>query len=155
MNKYVKSVLNEVWTQSSEIPYILYPLKEITTMIPNKLLKAIRIYTGKSAREFAKALGTANSTISVIETNQLNIAHYYEAYAKQANIPTWLIQFLISEEDTNTLQGNLKKSAEHIIDIYYKLDFIDNDSTTNSTKHKAKQIVAQMNALLLELEKLL
>ena len=155
MNKYVKSVLNGVWTQSSEIPYILYPLKETTTMIPNKLLKAIRIYTGKSAKEFAKALGTANSTISVIETNQLNIAHYYEAYAKQANIPTWLIQFLISEEDTNTLQGNLKKSAEHIIDIYYKLGFIDNDSTTNSTKHEAKQIVAQMNVLLLELEKLL
>ena len=155
MNKYVKSVLNGVWTQSSEIPYILYPLKETTTMIPNKLLKAIRIYTGKSAKEFAKVLGTANSTISVIENNQLNISHYYEAYAKQANIPTWLIQFLISEEDTNTLQGNLKKSAEHIIDIYYKLGFIDNDSTTNSTKHEAKQIVAQMNVLLLELEKLL
>ena len=124
-------------------------------MNPNKLLKAIRIYTGKSAKEFAKALGTANSTISVIEKSQLNISHYYEAYAKQANIPTWLIQFLISEENINTLQGNLKKSAEHIIDIYYKLDFIDDSSTDTSTKEEAKQIVAQMNGLLLQLEKLL
>ena len=124
-------------------------------MNPNKLLKAIRIYTGKSAKEFAKALGTANSTISVIEKSQVKISHYYEAYAKQANIPTWLIQFLISEENINTLQGNLKKSAEHIIDIYYKLDFIDDSSTDTSTKEEAKQIVAQMNGLLLQLEKLL
>ena len=124
-------------------------------MNPNKLLKAIRIYTDKSGKEFAKALGTANSTISVIEKSQLNISHYYEAYAKQANIPTWLIQFLISEENINTLQDNLKKSAEHIIDIYYKLDFIDDSSTDTSTKEEAKQIVAQMNGLLLQLEKLL
>ena len=124
-------------------------------MNANRLLRAIRVYTGKSAKEFAKALGTANSTISVIEKSQLNISHYYEAYAKQANIPTWLIQFLISEENINTLQGNLKKSAEHIIDIYYKLDFIDDSSTDTSTKEEAKQIVAQMNGLLLQLEKLL
>lgn len=124
-------------------------------MNQNKLLKAIRMYTGKSATDFAKALGTVQSTISVIEKSQLNISHYYEAYAKQANIPTWLIQFLISEEDINTLQGDLKKNAEHIIDIYYKLDLVDNDSTTTSTKHEAKQIVAQMNKLLCQLEKLL
>ena len=124
-------------------------------MNPNKLLKAIRIYTGKSAKEFAEALGTANSTISVIEKSQLNISHYYEAYAKQANIPTWLIQFLISKENLNTLQGNLKKSAEHIIDIYYKLNFTDDSSTDTSTKEETKQIVAQMNELLSQLEKLL
>ena len=124
-------------------------------MNPNKLLKAIRIYTGKSAKEFARLLNVANSTITVIESKQLNISHYYEAYAKQANLPTWLIQFLISEEDINTLQGDLKKNAEHIIDIYYKLDLVDNDSTTTSTKHEAKQIVAKMNVLLLQLEKLL
>ena len=124
-------------------------------MNPNKLLKAIRIYTDKSGKEFARLLDVANSTITVIEKSQLNISQYYEAYAKQANIPTWLIQFLISEENINTLQGNLKKSAEHIIDIYYKLDFIDDSSTDTSTKEEAKQIVAQMNGLLLQLEKLL
>ena len=124
-------------------------------MNPNRLLKAIRMYTGKSGKEFTKLLNVANSTITVIEKSQLNIYHYYEAYAKQANIPTWLIQFLISEENINTLQGNLKKSAEHIIDIYYKLDFIDDSSTDTSTKEEAKQIVAQMNGLLLQLEKLL
>ena len=124
-------------------------------MNPNKLLKAIRIYTGKSGKEFTKLLNVANSTITVIEKSQLNIYHYYEAYAKQANIPTWLIQFLISEENINTLQGNLKENAEHLIEIYYKLDFKDDDSTDTSTKEEAKQIVAQMNGLLLQLEKLL
>lgn len=123
-------------------------------MNPNKLLKAIRIYTGKSAKEFAKLLYVANSTITVIENKQINISHYYEEYAKQANIPTWLIQFLISEENINTLQDNLKKSAEHIIDIYYKLDYIDDSSTDTSTKEEAKQIVAQMSELLSQLEKL-
>ena len=80
-------------------------------MNPNRLLKAIRMYTGKSGKEFAKLLNVANSTVTVIESKQLNISHYYEAYAKQANIPTWLIQFLISEENINTLQGNLKKKC--------------------------------------------
>ena len=162
--KRIKSMSNEQIREerikrgmdsSSVIPDILYTSKKTSLMNHNKLLKAIRMYTGKSTKEFAKALGTAKSTISVIEKSQLNIYHYYEAYAKQANIPTWLILFLISEEDTNTLQGNLKKSAEHIIDIYYKLDFIDDNSTTTSTKHEAKQIVARMNTLLLQLEKLL
>ena len=124
-------------------------------MNPNKLLRAIRIYTGKSAKEFTRLLNVANSTVTVIENKQINISHYYEAYAKQANIPTWLIQFLISEENINTLQGNLKKNAEHIIDIYYKLDFIDDNSTDTLTKQEARKIITQMNNLLSQLDELI
>ena len=155
MNKYVKNVLNEVWTQSSNIPYTTYPIKEITLMNANKLLRAIRIYTGKSGKDFAKALGIVDSSVTYIESKQLNVSQYYGFYAKQANIPTWLIEFLIGEDDINTLQDNLKKVAKDILQCYEDLDRANGNPGVNLCQQEARKIITQMNKFLSQLEKLI
>ena len=124
-------------------------------MNANKLLRAIRKYTGKSGKEFAKALGIANSSVTNIESKQLNISQYYGFYAKQANIPTWLIEFLIGEDDINTLQDNLKKAAKDILQCYEDLDRTKGKPKVNLSQQEARKIITQMNKLLLQLEKLI
>ena len=124
-------------------------------MNANKLLRAIRKYTGKSGKEFAKALGIANSSVTNIESKQLNISQYYGFYAKQANIPTWLIEFLIGEDDINTLQDNLKKAAKDILQCYEDLDRTKGKPEVNLSQQEARKIITQMNKLLLQLEKLI
>ena len=124
-------------------------------MNENRLLRAIRVYTGKSAKDFANILGIANSSITNIETKQLNILQYYGVYARQANIPTWLIEYLTSEDDINSLQGNLKKVAEDILQCYEDLDRAKDKPEVNLSQQEARKIVIQMNKLLSQLEKLI
>ena len=124
-------------------------------MNENRLLRAIRVYTGKSAKDFANILGIANSSITNIETKQLNILQYYGVYARQANIPTWLIEYLASEDDINSLQGNLKKVAEDILQCYEDLDRAKDKPEVNLSQQEARKIVIQMNKLLSQLEKLI
>ena len=124
-------------------------------MNENRLLRAIRVYTGKSAKDFANILGIANSSITNIETKQLNILQYYGVYARQANIPTWLIEYLTSEDDINSLQGNLKKVAEEILQCYEDLDRAKDKPEVNLSQQEARKIVIQMNKLLSQLEKLI
>ena len=108
-------------------------------MNQNRLLRAIRVYTGKSAKDFAKILNISNSSVTNIETKQLNISQYYGVYARQANIPTWLIEFLVSEDDINSLQGNLKKIAEDILQTYDDLYRPDYKTKTLSCQQEAKK----------------
>ena len=124
-------------------------------MNPNKLLKAIRKYTGKSGKDFAKALGIVDSSVTYIESKQLNVSQYYGFYAKQANIPTWLVEFLIGEDDINTLQDNLKKVAKNILQCYEDLDRAKDKPEVNLSQQEARKIVTQMNKLLSQLEKLI
>lgn len=123
-------------------------------MNENRLLRAIRVYTGKSAKDFANILGMANSSVTNIETKQLNVAQYYGVYARQANIPTWLIEHLASEDDINSLQGNLKKVAEDILQTYDELYCTDSKIKTTTRQQEIKRIVTKMNELLSQLEKL-
>ena len=123
-------------------------------MNANRLLRAIRVYTGKSAKDFANILGIANSSITYIETKQLNILQYYGVYARQADIPTWLIEYLASEDDINSLQGNLKKVAEDILQTYDELYCPDSKIKTITRQQEIKRIVTEMNELLSQLEKL-
>ena len=123
-------------------------------MNPNKLLRAIRKYTGKSGKDFAKALGIADSSVTYIESKQLSISQYYGGYARQANIPTWLIQFLIGEDDINTLQDNLKKAAKDILQCYEDLDRTKGKPEVNLSQQEARKIITQMNNLLSQLDEL-
>jgi len=120
----------------------------------NRLLRAIRVYTGKSAKDFANILGIANSSVTNIETKQLSISQYYGVYARQASIPTWLIEYLASEDDINSLQGNLKKVAEDILKTYDEL-YNPDSKIVLTRQHEARKIVTKMNGLLSQLEKLI
>ena len=123
-------------------------------MNANRLLRAIRVYTGKSAKDFANILGISNSSVTSIETKQLSISQYYGVYARQANIPTWLIEYLASEDDINSLQGNLKKVAEDILKTYDEL-YNPDGKIVLTRQQEARKIVTQMNELLSQLEKLI
>ena len=113
-------------------------------MNANRLLRAIRVYTGKSAKDFANILGISNSSVTSIETKQLSISQYYGVYARQANIPTWLIEYLASEDDINSLQGNLKKVAEDILKTYDEL-YKPDGKIVLTRQQEARKIVTQMN----------
>ena len=123
-------------------------------MNANRLLRAIRVYTGKSAKDFANILGISNSSVTSIETKQLSISQYYGVYARQANIPTWLIEYLAGEDDINSLQGNLKKVAEDILKTYDEL-YNPDGKIVLTRQQEARKIVTQMNELLSQLEKLI
>ena len=123
-------------------------------MNTNRLLRAIRVYTGKSAKDFANILGIADSSVTNIETKQSNISQYYGVYARQANIPTWLIEYLVSEDDINSLQGNLKKVAEDILQTYDELYCPASKIKTITRQQEIKRIVTKMNEILSQLEKL-
>ena len=123
-------------------------------MNANRLLRAIRVYTGKSAKDFANILGIANSSVTNIETRQLSISQYYGVYARQASIPTWLIEYLASEDDITSLQGNLKKVAEDILKTYDEL-YNPDSKIVLTRQREARKIVTKMNGLLSQLEKLI
>ena len=121
-------------------------------MNPNKLLKAIRVYAGMTIGQFAKLSEISESTVSYIESNKVHISQYYSAYAKQAGIPTWVIEFILSNDNTSKLPEDIRTSVILILEVYNKEEV---SQTKPKIQKQAKLLIKQIRKNLRELDEIL
>lgn len=123
-------------------------------MNPNILLRTIRIYSRTTLNQMATITNTAPSTLSEMETNNSprNAYKYYQYYAKQANIPVWVIQYIIDNEDINKLHSDVSNKVNDILGIYHK--HINKQANKDDSKITNDEVKNLMDSIQKDLNKL-